>query len=265
MQEELKSERFSQRARSFFLFIRVHLCPSVAKNIFMRALVTAGNTREAIDQVRDWGNRFTGNTGYSIAWALKSAGVDVTLLTSTASHREAAVGAGIRAIGFGSHADLKQELDEVMREPFDAVFMTAAVADYSPAGAYQVRHREIDSASGKETWTVVPVNAPKVKSSYDQIAFLGNRTEKLVDLIRTRWNHRGLLVKFKLEVGIDREELIRIGQASRESSGADYLVANTLAMVSGEGAGAYLVSANGAEFVPRDSLADRLTRLVVES
>ena len=28
-----------------------------------RFLVTAGNTRERIDRVRDWGNVFTGNTG----------------------------------------------------------------------------------------------------------------------------------------------------------------------------------------------------------
>jgi len=36
----------------------------------MRVLVTAGNTRERIDQVRDWGNIFTGNTGYAIARAM---------------------------------------------------------------------------------------------------------------------------------------------------------------------------------------------------
>ena len=39
------------------------------------------------------------------------------------------------------------------------------------------------------------------------------------------------LVKFKLEVGLSREELIRVAEASRKSSGADYLVANTLDMV----------------------------------
>ena len=36
----------------------------------MRVLITAGNTRERIDDVRDWGNIFSGNTGFGIAKAL---------------------------------------------------------------------------------------------------------------------------------------------------------------------------------------------------
>ena len=39
-----------------------------------RFLVTAGNTREMIDRVRDWGNVFTGNTGFAIAQALAAHG-----------------------------------------------------------------------------------------------------------------------------------------------------------------------------------------------
>ena len=41
-----------------------------------RYLVTAGNTREMIDRVRDWGNVFTGNTGYGIARAIAAAAGD---------------------------------------------------------------------------------------------------------------------------------------------------------------------------------------------
>ena len=51
----------------------------------MRFLVTAGNTREKIDAVRDWGNAFTGNTGLAIARALAEAGT-VHLLTSNRQH-----------------------------------------------------------------------------------------------------------------------------------------------------------------------------------
>ncbi len=103
----------------------------------------------------------------------------------------------------------------------------------------------------------------KVKSAdYDEIAVLGQRTEKLVDLFRTAWGHSGLLVKFKLQVGIGRDELITIGQASRRASGADYLVANTLEMVEGSEAGAYLLSEGGAEWVARAELASRLVDIV---
>jgi hypothetical protein len=101
-----------------------------------------------------------------------------------------------------------------------------------------------------------------VKSTHKAIAVLGEPTEKIVDLFRTEWRHRGLLVKFKLEVGISREELLRIGETSRVSSGADYLVANTLAMVNGSDAGAYLLRDGGHEWVARARLPGRMVELV---
>src|SRR5438309_7195044 len=97
-----------------------------------RFLITAGNTREMIDRVRDWGNIFTGNTGYSIALALAELG-DVDLLTSNRFHlAELQQRAGkfpIHGTPFTSHADLKFALEKSLREQtYDAVFMSAAVA-----------------------------------------------------------------------------------------------------------------------------------------
>lgn len=227
-----------------------------------RYLVTAGNTREMIDRVRDWGNIFTGNTGYAIARALAARG-DVDLLTSNRQHVASASADGINASAFTSHAELRGALSAMLaRQAYDAVFMTAAVADYRPAGVYQVVQREQAQADGVERWTVRSVQAEKVKSTHGRIAVLGEPTKKLVDLFRTEWGHRGLLVKFKLEVGVDTAELLRIGEASRRASGADYLVANTLEMVDGAAAGAYLLSDGGSEFVPRGELPQRLLALV---
>lgn len=234
----------------------------------MRFLVTAGNTRERIDKVRDWGNIFTGNTGFGIARALAQIG-EVDLLTSNTSHLSElsevqAFPHRIAAAGFVSHGELKAALDATMRkQKYDGIFMTAAVADYKPERVYAVLSREVDAGDSKvEHWTVRDVHAGKVKSEHPSIAILGQQTEKLVDLFRSQWGYRGLLVKFKLEVGITVEDLLRIGQASRRSSGANYLVANTLDMVSGPSAGAYLLSDAGHEFVPRGQLAERLAELV---
>lgn len=229
-----------------------------------RFLVTAGNTREPIDRVRDWGNIFTGNTGYGIAKALAAAG-EVDLLTSNRAHlAELSSDQRVRASGFTSHAELKGALAALMaREKYDAVFMTAAVADYKPAGVYEILSRAAPGdLSGREQWVVRRVQAEKVKSAFNEIAVVGTRTAKLVDLFRTKWKHAGLLVKFKLEVGMGRKELIKVGQASRAASGADYLVANTLEMVDGPEAGAYLLSDRGAEWVPRSALPSRLVALV---
>src|SRR3954469_18330760 len=156
----------------------------------MRFLVTAGNTRERIDRVRDWGNIFTGNTGYAIAKALATDG-DVDLLTSNLQHVHSAAAEGLRASAFTSHAELKGALSAMLaRQAYDAIFMTAAVADYRPAGVYQVVERE-QGADGLERWTVRDVQAGKVKSTHGRIAVLGEPTEKLVDLFRSEWQHRG--------------------------------------------------------------------------
>ncbi|WP_428938374.1 phosphopantothenoylcysteine decarboxylase [Fontivita pretiosa] len=236
--------------------------------ITARFLVTAGNTQERIDAVRVWSNIFTGNTGLSIARALAAIGGDVDLLTSNRQHLAEIgqdwrhdSGGRIRAEGFTDHASLRDALAERMRQQrYDGVFMSAAVSDYRPAGVFAVISRQT-RRDGQQVWVVQDVQAPKVKSSHHQIAVLGEPTEKLVDLFRREWNYKGLLVKFKLEVGIDRQELIRIGQASRIASGADYLVANTLSMVHGAEAGALLLSDSGAEWVSRSMLASRLAQI----
>jgi hypothetical protein len=141
--------------------------------------------------------------------------------------------------------------------------MSAAVSDYRPVRVFAVESRK-PGERGAEQWTVRDVQAAKIRSNHKLIAVLGEHTEKLVDLFRTEWNYKGLLVKFKLEVGISKDELIRVGQASRVSSGAEYLVANTLAMVEGADAGAFLLSDKGAEWVARNDLPARMARLVRE-
>lgn len=234
----------------------------------MRVLITAGNTRERIDDVRDWGNVFTGNTGYGIAKAVAQV-AEVDLLTSNAAHLAEIAGKPatpyrITGSAFKTHEELRCALSAlVARNHYDAIFMTAAVADYRPARVYAVVERTRDqSAAGLEHWVVRDVQAGKVKSNFAEIAILGERTEKIVDLFRGEWGFKGLLVKFKLEVGIPREELIRIGQASRRASGANYLVANTLDMVGGEHAGAYLLSDQGEEWVSRGELPGRMVEVV---
>ena len=228
-----------------------------------RTLVTAGNTREPIDRVRDWGNIFTGNTGFAIAKALVAHG-PVDLLTSNALHRVEAVAAGINAIAFQTHADLSVQLDQLLSQyAYDAIFMTAAVSDYAPKRTYAVARRVVN-ADGTETWTVRDAQAGKVKSDHPAIAVLGERTDKIVDRFRHDWHHGGLLVKFKLEVGLAAEQLLEVAEKSRRQSGADYLVANTLEMVTGERAGAFLLFEGGQEWVPRGELAERCAKLVAD-
>lgn len=226
-----------------------------------RFLVTAGNTRELIDRVRDWGNIFTGNTGYNIARELARLG-QVDLLTSNQEHLKSASTDRIDAMGFRSHDDLMNAIAAKLKaHSYDAIFMTAAVADYRPAGSFAIE-KSTQNADGTETWIVRDVQAGKVKSTFERVAFAAVRTEKIVDKFRRDWGYKGLLFKFKLEVGLAPERLIEVATKSRTDSGADYIIANTLDMVSGDSAGAYLIDDHGPIWVARSDLAATLARAV---
>jgi phosphopantothenoylcysteine synthetase/decarboxylase len=233
----------------------------------MRFLVTAGGTWEKIDSVRQWGNVFTGNTGLGIAKALATVG-EVDLLSSNEAHLQELRGdvkwRAIHGSCFRTHGELKGGLEALMaRQSYDAVFMTAAVADYKPVGVYRVIWRRELSPS-RQRWMVEDAQAQKVKSRHDEIAVLAERTEKLVDLFRSVWNFKGILVKFKLEVGITPEELLPVAEQSRRASAADYIVANTLEMVSGPEAGAYVLGDTGHEWVRRQDLPARMVGIVTQ-
>jgi phosphopantothenate---cysteine ligase (CTP) len=236
-------------------------------------LVTAGPTREKIDAVREWGNIFTGQTGLDLALAFLEIG-HVTLLTSNLEHARQYDGySGARGMlgveTFHSHADLRGLLAERLTagDPVDVAAMTAAVADYAPAGTFRIVSRTT-GAGETETWRVEPVGRPgvgKVKSTFDEIAVAGRRTEKLIDLFRGPWHFAGLLIKFKLEVGLGEEELLRVAGASRTASGADLMVANTLAMARpgvGEEGSAFLMDDAGARRVGRRALAREIVAWV---
>src|SRR4051812_19410168 len=122
----------------------------------MRFLVTAGNTREKIDAVRDWGNIFTGNTGLAIARSLTEIG-EVDLITSNQQHLEVSKkeAGKIRASGFTSHATLKEILNGIMgKGTYGAVFMTAAVADYKPTDVWEIVERGGAENAAEQTWKV---------------------------------------------------------------------------------------------------------------
>ncbi len=227
-------------------------------------LVTAGPTREKIDKVRDWGNIFSGKTGLDLALAFLKLG-NVTLLTSNLQHADQYDGYSGAAGRHGNEtvstpAPHRAHLEERNADPIDVVAMTAAIADYKPTATHKLLHRST-TPDGNETWTVQNVSAPKVKSTHDEIAVAATATEKLIDKFRTQWNYRNLLIKFKLEVDITEDELIKVASASRLTSRADLIVANTLAMTqpeSGTPSGAYLIDNNGATRFPRAVLAESI-------
>ncbi len=69
----------------------------------LRVLVTAGGTREPVDQVRYIGNRSSGRMGLALAAAAARRGAEVTLIAANVSLPEPA---GVRRIDVGTTAEL---------------------------------------------------------------------------------------------------------------------------------------------------------------
>ena len=85
-------------------------------------VVTAGGTRELIDEVRFIGNRSTGRMGLEIAKAARDAGAKVKLIACNLE----SVPPGVEVV----HVTSVDELEQAMDHPTDVIVMAAAVSDF---------------------------------------------------------------------------------------------------------------------------------------
>lgn len=91
----------------------------------LRALVTAGPTREAIDPVRYISNHSSGKQGYAVAAALAQAGARVTLISGPTA-LDCPI--GVERINVQSAEDMYKAAESAL--PADIAVCTAAVADW---------------------------------------------------------------------------------------------------------------------------------------
>jgi phosphopantothenoylcysteine synthetase/decarboxylase len=242
----------------------------------MNILVTAGNTQVPIDRVRCLTNVFTGRTGAAIARHAYDRGHAVTLLTS---HPEAAaefipapppvtLDERFWCARYSTFDDLQKRMAEfVAGLYYDAVIHCAAVSDYLAGGVYAPDpHTHFSpedgrwSADGGDGPRLLDRQAGKVKSDEPELWLRLVRAPKLIDRVRADWGFRGVLVKFKLEVGVSDERLLEVAERSRTHSGADLMVANTL---EGSAAWAFVGPLGGGyKRVSRGELPARLLEAV---
>jgi phosphopantothenoylcysteine decarboxylase/phosphopantothenate--cysteine ligase len=146
-----------------------------------RVLVTAGGTREPLDDVRFIGNRSSGRMGVALAEEARRRGADVTVI---ASNLAVALPGGVEVVDAPTAEDLAREV--LARADADVVLMAAAVADYRPA-------ERIAGKRGKDAsaWTV------ELEPTTDVLRTLGAR------------EGRGVLVGFAAESGGEAIERAR--------------------------------------------------------
>ncbi len=235
----------------------------------MNFFVTAGNTQSMIDRVRCVTNIFSGRTGAAVARTAWGRGHTVTLATSNpevlaefgVNPRDP--GERFTVLSYSTFDDLATLMQGQFRNgKFDVVCHSAAVSDYLPAGTYtpdpgtfyNARTNQWEAQNGPATLT--EQKGGKIKSSEPELWLRLVRAPKLVDRVRQPWGFAGILVKFKLEVGISEEKLVEVAEASRQQSSADFIVANTL---DGAQHWAYIGPIKDRyERVPRRELPDRL-------
>jgi len=179
----------------------------------VKAVVSAGGTREPLDPVRYFGNRSSGKQGYAIAAALAESGASVTLVTSS----ELAAPGSVDVVEVETAAQMADAVLSAAGSA-DVVVMAAAVADYRPAIATGAKLKKSGSPL---TIELVP--------TLDILAELG-----------TRRRAGQVLVGFAAETAPGGElgaaELGRLGRQKLEAKGADLIVANDVG-VAGAGFG----------------------------
>ncbi len=126
----------------------------------MRILITAGPTREYIDDVRFLSNASSGRMGYSLAAAAVAHGHQVQLVTGPVEQQPPA---GCEVHRIETTDQLRQRCLELFPE-CDGVIATAAVCDYRPK----------ERISGKITKTGKPIVLELTETS-DVLAELGSQ------------------------------------------------------------------------------------------
>ena len=165
-----------------------------------KVIITAGGTREYIDDVRYISNASSGKMGYALAEEAYSRGAAEVILVSSARSMPAPYGVDIRYAE--NTADMKKQILKEFKKS-DIVIMAAAVSDIVAQ----------ESFSGKIS---------KKDGLLSKIKFKLN--ENILEILSTRKSKEQFLVGFAAESGYD------IKDAARKMSGraVDMIVVNDI-------------------------------------
>jgi len=137
-----------------------------------RVVITAGPTREPIDDVRFIGNRSSGKMGAALAAAALARGADVTLLAGPGTPEVAGEPAHLTRVDFESAAELERALAAAAPQA-DAVVMAAAVADFRPRERFAGKlSRRKDAAVNLELAAVPDLLAGLGRARHDGRPYL---------------------------------------------------------------------------------------------
>lgn len=222
----------------------------------LRVVVSAGGTREPIDPVRYLGNRSSGRQGAALAAAAAAAGADVVLVAANIGPEVLGlVPGGVEIIPVGTALELRDAVRGAARDA-DAVVMAAAVADFRPARALDVKLKK--RPPGPDGAEPAPP-ALELVANPDVLAGLAADPPRPAP-------GRTLLVGFAAETGDDAGDVLAHGAAKARRKGADLMAVNAVGPATGFGDvpnSVVVLDADGAEVARAAGSKDEVARALI--
>ncbi|MDE2135626.1 MAG: bifunctional phosphopantothenoylcysteine decarboxylase/phosphopantothenate--cysteine ligase CoaBC [Alphaproteobacteria bacterium] len=187
----------------------------------VKALVTAGPTREPLDPVRFIANRSSGKQGYAIAEALARAGAETMLVSGPV---DIATPSRVKLLRVETAREMLAACQSVL--PVDVAVCTAAVADWRPQTVPNNKLKKSDGAP-----------AIKLTTNPDILSTLAHDPRR-----------PALLIGFAAET----ENVVAYAAEKRLAKGCDWIVANDVGggVMGGDRNKVHLITAVGTENWP---------------
>jgi phosphopantothenoylcysteine decarboxylase/phosphopantothenate--cysteine ligase len=211
----------------------------------VKALVTAGPTREPVDPVRFLANHSSGKQGYAIAEALARAGADTTLVSGPVG---LAAPNGVKLSRVITAEEMLAACEAAL--PADVLVMAAAVADWRP-----------DIAANS-----------KIKKSADRVVPLIKLVEN-PDILATI-AHGAKRPRLVIGFAAETDDVVSNAAAKRARKAADWIIANDVStneigesVMGGDRNRIHLISETGIEDWPemtKTEVGARLAQRIAE-
>jgi len=165
------------------------------KNKKIKALVTAGPTKEYIDPVRYISNNSSGKQGYEIAKSLSNRGFDTTLISGPTNLK---ISENINLIKVETAEEMFKATQKNL--PTDIAIFSAAVADFK----------------------VIEKNSHKIKKENK----LTINLEKNIDILNYVSNHNSMRPKLVIGFAAETNELDKNASKKLRDKNCDWIIAN---------------------------------------
>ncbi len=180
---------------SIYEFIKdFFLDRNIVKNKNLKALVTAGPTKEYIDPVRFITNNSSGKQGYEIANSLAKFGVETTLISGPSTLK---IPSNIKIIKVETAKQMYIETKKAL--PVDIAVCTAAVTDFKP----------------------VKIESKKIKKNKLNLNF-----ERNIDILEFLSKNNSQRPKLVVGFAAETNDILKLAKEKKSRKYCDWIIAN---------------------------------------